>query len=124
MFSYKSTVAFCVRLAIFMLLFSAYPIINLFLRTHLLNIFFKRRDVSQMDMVMLNIIVTTIPLSFSLFYPEIATILAFSGAFGGFISIYCLPVLVHLKKQYVMIKNPILAEAMALNDYRYRLNKG
>lgn len=41
MFGYTDTVAFIVRLAVFMLLFSTYPMTNLFLRTHLLNIFFQ-----------------------------------------------------------------------------------
>jgi sodium-coupled neutral amino acid transporter 9 len=40
MFGYTSTIAFLIRLAIFMLLFATYPMLNLFLRTHLLNIFF------------------------------------------------------------------------------------
>lgn len=40
MFGYTDAIAFVVRLAVFMLLFSTYPMTNLFLRTHLLNIFF------------------------------------------------------------------------------------
>lgn len=40
MFQYSAVLAFVVRLAIFMLLFSTYPMLNLFLRTHLLNLLF------------------------------------------------------------------------------------
>ena len=40
MFQYSSGLAFVVRLAIFMLLFSTYPMLNLMIRTHLLNLLF------------------------------------------------------------------------------------
>ena len=40
MFQYSSVLAFVVRLAIFMLLFSTYPMLNLLMRTHLLNLLF------------------------------------------------------------------------------------
>lgn len=39
-----------------------------------------------------------IPLLFALFYPNIGTILSYVGAFAGFLIIYCIPVLVYLKK--------------------------
>lgn len=51
-------------------------------------------------MIVLNVLVTIIPLTCAIVYPEIGTILAFSGAFAGFIIIYCLPVMVFLKKRY------------------------
>ena len=39
MFNTESVLAFILRLALFFLLFASYPLFNLFLRTHLLNIF-------------------------------------------------------------------------------------
>lgn len=45
MFGYISPISFVIRLAIFMLLFSTYPMLNLFLRTHLLNLIFKDEEV-------------------------------------------------------------------------------
>ena len=42
-FGYTNPIAFIVRLAIFMLLFSTYPMVNLFLRTHLLNLLFQNQ---------------------------------------------------------------------------------
>ena len=118
MFGYTSPIAFIIRLAIFMLLFSTYPMLNLLLRTHLLNIFFANKTVNQCDLVVLNILVTIIPLTLAILYPEIGTILAYSGASAGFIVIYCLPVMVFLKKRYTQITNPLLAEALALNEFR------
>ena len=123
MFQYSSVLAFVVRLAIFMLLFSTYPMLNLFLRTHLLNLLFQNREVNQRDLVVLNLLITIIPLSFAIVYYEIGTILAFTGAFCGFVVIYCLPVMCYLKKKYTEITNPILAEAIAHNQHRIFTSK-
>ena len=118
MFGYEPTAAFVVRFSMFFLLFSTYPMLNLFLRTHILNLFFRKREVTQTTLVILNLIVTTIPLCLALLYPYIGTILAFTGAFAGFLIIYCLPVMVHLKRRYTQITNPLLAEAIALNEFQ------
>ena len=118
MFGYSSPIAFIIRLAMFMMLFSTYPMLNLFLRTHLLNLLFQNREVDQRDLVVLNLLITIIPLSFAIVYPDIGTILAFTGAFCGFVVIYCLPVMCYLKQKYTEITNPILAEAIALNEHR------
>ena len=40
MIGYIEPVVFMVKFAIFMLLFSTYPLLNLFMRTHLLNLFY------------------------------------------------------------------------------------
>mmetsp|Transcript_1525 Transcript_1525/g.2094 ORF Transcript_1525/g.2094 Transcript_1525/m.2094 type:complete len:106 (-) Transcript_1525:555-872(-) len=104
-----------VRLAIFMLLFSTYPLLNLFLRTHLLNLFYESREVKRRDLVILNVFVTLIPLAFAIWLPQIGSIIAYSGAFAGFIIIYCLPVCVYLKKKYISITNPLLSEAIEHN---------
>ena len=118
MFGYTDVIAFIVRLAVFMLLFSTYPMLNLFMRTHLLNLFFQNKEVTQKHLIILNLIVTLIPLSFAIWYPNIGTIISWTGAFAGFIIIYCLPVMVYLKKRYVQITNPLLAEAISLNEFR------
>lgn len=72
---------------------------------------------------MLNFLVTIIPLSFSIVYFEIGTILAYTGAFSGFVVIYCLPVMCYLKKKYMEITNPILAEAITHNEVRIMTSK-
>lgn len=97
--------------------------LNLFLRTHLLNLLFQNREVNQRDLVVLNLLITIIPLSFAIVYYEIGTILAFTGAFCGFVVIYCLPVMCYLKKKYTEITNPILAEAIAHNQHRIFTSK-
>ena len=117
MFGYDDPISFVVRLAIFFLLFATYPLLNLFARTLLLNIFFSNEPVDKRDLVVMNLLVTIIPLSFACLYPYVGTLLAFSGAFAGFVSMYLLPVLVHLKRKYTMLTNPLLAEAIALNEF-------
>ena len=69
------------------------------------------------DLVVLNILVTIIPLSFACIYPNIGNIMTYTGAFFGTVSMYFLPVLVHLKKRYTQLTNPLLAEAIALNEF-------
>ena len=48
---------------------------------------------------------------------------SFTGAFCGFVVIYCLPVICYLKKKYTEITNPVLAEAIALNEHRVVTSK-
>ena len=123
MFGYTSPIAFVIRLAIFMLLFSTYPLLNLLLRTHLFNLIFADKIVNRRDTIVVNILVTILPLSFAIVFPSIGSILAFGGAFAGFIIIYCLPVMVHLRKEYLNITNPLRAEALALIEYRIKNSK-
>ena len=106
-----------------MLLFSTYPMLNLFLRTHLLNLIFKDQVVTQKDLVIVNILVTLLPLSFAIVFPNIGSVLAYGGGAAGFVMIYCLPVMVYLKKKYLQITNPLRAEAVALNEYRIAKTK-
>ena len=112
MFGYIDVVAWIVRAAIFMLLFSTYPLLNLFVRTHLLNLLFERKEIRKRDLVILNLLMTLVPLAFAIFDSATGSIIAFSGATAGFIIIYCLPVMVYLKAEYLKITNPELAEAI------------
>lgn len=68
--------------------------------------------------MILNLVVSLIPLTFALFHPMIGSIIAYTGAVAGFVIIYCLPVMVFIKKKYLRITNPILAEAIELNQFK------
>ena len=118
MFGYMSVVTWMIRFAIFMLLFSTYPLLNLFVRTHLLNLFFEKKEIRKYDLVILNLLMTLIPLAFAIFDSATGSIIAFSGATAGFIIIYCLPVMVYLKAEYLKVTNPALAEAIKTNQFR------
>jgi len=51
-----------------------------------------------------------------LFYPQVGTILSYIGAIAGFLAIYLMPVLVHLKRIRTDITNPLLARAIHENE--------
>lgn len=122
MYHYTNIPAFILRLAIFCLLFCIYPILNFFLRTMIKNIFWRHSEVSELKEIALNFSFGLIPLIFSLFYPDIGTILSYAGAVSGLIIIYCLPIFVHLKQMEMKIQNPLLAEAIAMNEFKIEKN--
>lgn len=117
MFSYTQPAAFVLRLAVFTLLFSTYPLVQYFLTSMLLLLFWNKREITRKEEIILNITIIIIPMLFTLFYPHIGTILGYVGAFTGFAIMYLLPVMVHLKRMKVRITNPLLAEAIDMNAF-------
>ena len=116
MFEYISVIGFTVRFAIFCLCFASYPLINLILRTSLLNAFLPEIELTKKLLLLINASLTLIPLMFAMFFKGIGSVLACTGSLSGLVIIYVLPVAVHLKKRYTQITNPLLAEAMARHD--------
>lgn len=117
MFQYYQPSAFILRIAVFVLLFSTYPLVHYFLTSMLLMLFWPHRPLTRKEEWILNITIITIPLLFTLFYPHIGTILGYVGAFTGFAIMYLLPVMVHLKRMKTRITNPLLAEALDMNAF-------
>ena len=117
MFEYTQVGAFVLRLAVFTLLFSTYPLVQMFLTEMLLLLFWRKRKITDKESFILNITIITIPMLFTLFYPHIGTILGYVGAFTGFAIMYLLPVMVHLKRMKTRITNPLLAEAIDMNAF-------
>jgi sodium-coupled neutral amino acid transporter 9 len=103
MFKYDNIPAWFLRLAIFCCLFSTYPLINHFTKTILKNLIWKNAEVARSKEVSLNIMLSFIPLLFALFYPNVGVITTYIGAVAGFLLIYLLPVLVHLKRMRLRI---------------------
>jgi len=123
MFNYTSVPAFILRFAMFALLFSTYPLVHYFLNSMLLQIFWQNSQITRKSELLLNVGLTFIPLLFALFYPNIGTVLSFAGALPGFLIIYLLPVMVHLKRMKTRIENPLLAEAIDLNAFGSSIGK-
>ena len=117
MFDYTNIAAFLLRIAVFMLLFTTYPLVGFFLNDILLKLFFRNKEVSRFVSISLNVSITFIPLLFALFYPKIGTVLGYVGALSGFMIIYVLPVLVYLKHMRTKIANPLFAEALLRNEF-------
>ena len=72
----------------------------------------KDKNTSDTLSLAMNILVNFVPLLFALFYPNIGTVLSYVGAISGFLAIYLLPVLIHLKIARTRLENPLLAEAI------------
>ena len=83
----------------------------------LLLLFWNKREITRKEEIILNITIIIIPMLFTLFYPQIGTILGYVGAFTGFAIMYLLPVMVHLKRMKTRITNPLLAEAIDMNAF-------
>ena len=57
-----------------------------------------------------------IPLSITVFYPQIAIVLSYVGAVAGLFMIYFLPIVTYLVKLKNECDNPILYKALKMND--------
>jgi hypothetical protein len=56
----------------------------------------------------------------TIFYPKIASILGLIGSIAGLFIVYILPVITHLKKFKTEIEHPLLAKAIAEDQYEFR----
>ena len=96
MFAYTDGVAFIVRLSIFLMILSGYPIIHYFTEKQLENLLFSGKNVSRATEIVFGVMLNVAGLMFAIFYPNVGSVLAYVGAVMGFIIIYTVPVLVHL----------------------------
>jgi hypothetical protein len=80
-------------------------------------LFWSHREITRKESLTMNVVIITIPLLFTLFYPNIGTILGYVGAITGLLIMYILPVMVHLKRMRTRIENPMLAEAIDKNAF-------
>jgi len=117
MYAYTDIGAFILRLSIFLLVFSTFPLLHFFEMTYILNLFFRNSQVSALTSFSINFMICFIPLLFALFYPKIGTVLAYISSLSGFLIIYCYPIFIHLKHKRTQITNPLLAEAIVKNAF-------
>lgn len=112
----KDVMAVIIKFAIFLQLFSAYPLLNHFQRTILMNLLMpnieKLEDIPKAKFFYLNATISIFPLLFALFYPNIGTILGLVGSISGFLMIYTIPVFTYLKMKRLEIESPLLAAAI------------
>ena len=98
--------AVIIKFAIFLQLFSAYPLLNHFQRTILMNLLMpnieKLEDIPKAKFFYLNATISIFPLLFALFYPNIGTILGLVGSISGFLMIYTIPVFTYLKMKILV----------------------
>ena len=109
MFTITDILAFIMRFALFALLFCCFPLINHFLRSLCLQLFFKDKEITDKIFYPLNITILLVPALITIFYPKIGSILGLIGAIAGLFIVYILPVITHLKKIRTEIEHPLLA---------------
>ena len=118
MYHYYDVSAFILRLAIFFLIFSTYPLVAYFLYDLILRLFFKAQEPNKLVGLLLNISINFFPFLCSIYIPHIGTLLAGVSTISGYLVIYILPVFVYLKHMRTKITNPLLAEALVMNEFK------
>jgi amino acid permease len=121
MFSRTNIPAFFLRIVVFNLVFASFPILNFFFRAGILKIYLensgheKPKDgeyiVEAKLYNTLTVMILLIPLSVSVFYPQIAKILGYVGAVAGIFVLYALPIATYLVKLKNEADNPIISIA-------------
>ena len=118
MYEFTDVSAFVLRLAIFFLLFSTYPLVAYFLYDLILRLFFRAQEPAKMISLTITLGINVFPLICALYIPHIGTLLAGVSTVSGYLIIYILPVFVHLKHMRTKITNPLLAEALVMNEFK------
>lgn len=98
------------RLVVFMLVFSSFPLLIHFFRANVIKICFGG-EISKQKFFLVTAVILLIPSNISIFFPNIADILSYVGSVGGLFIIYLLPVVSYLHKLKFDLDNPVLAEA-------------
>ena len=118
MFAYTDVSAFVLRLAIFFLLFSTYPLVAYFLYDLILRLFFRAEEPAKCTSLTITLLINVFPFCCAIWIPNIGTLLASVSTLSGYLVIYILPVFVYLKHQRTQIMNPLLAEALVMNEFK------
>jgi sodium-coupled neutral amino acid transporter 9 len=101
MFDSTDPIGFAVRLMLYLFLCCSFPIV-LHLEKRMITFLVwgqetEVEDVPQSKFLVMNLFVMSFPLVFALFYPNVGSILSWTGSVVGVIMIYFIPVIIHLK---------------------------
>ena len=95
MFSTTNPVAFVIRLAYFFQIFSVLPLLFSVTRTQFFGLFQMKEPSGGKLFIIFNISVLVFDTVLGIVYPNVGSVMAYVGAFCGFILIYIIPTLVH-----------------------------
>ena len=98
MFPYTDVMAFIIRLSIFLMILSGYPVIHYFVGKMFEDLLFKNKKVTRANSIAIGISLNLAGFLCAIFYPNVGSVLAYFGAVSGFLIIYTIPVLVHLSQ--------------------------
>ncbi|EQC40631.1 hypothetical protein SDRG_01713 [Saprolegnia diclina VS20] len=88
--------AFSARASLLLQLATVYPLVLLIVRTQLFHLVFHTAWPGLLPVVGLNVIVMTVTTLFAIYYPNFGDVLRFTGAIGGFVLIFGVPIGIHL----------------------------
>ena len=111
---YRNVYAFTARCSLLLQLSTVYPLILLIIRTQFFGLVFQNAYPSRKAIVLLNSIIMTLTTLFAVYYPNIGDILRFTGAFGGLIMIFILPIAIHMKRSKV--RNRLTARSILFHS--------
>ncbi|CAK4086878.1 unnamed protein product [Aphanomyces euteiches] len=97
-FPIKDVFAFAARLSLLLQLATVYPLFFLIIRTQLFGLVFQNTWPSLSSVMLLNVAIMTTTTLFAVYYPHVGDILRFTGAAGGLVLIFCVPIGIHLKR--------------------------
>ncbi|KAF0687638.1 Aste57867_20622 [Aphanomyces stellatus] len=97
-FPVQDVFAFAARLSLLLQLATVYPLFFLIIRTQLFGLVFQNAWPSLSRVMLLNVAIMTTTTLFAIYYPNVGDILRFTGAFGGLVLIFVVPLAIHLKQ--------------------------
>mmetsp|Transcript_22503 Transcript_22503/g.27780 ORF Transcript_22503/g.27780 Transcript_22503/m.27780 type:complete len:139 (+) Transcript_22503:312-728(+) len=118
MYDFDNVGAFVLRLCIFFLLFTTYPLVAYFLYDLILKLFFNSNQPGRVVDLFISLGINLFPLICALYIPKISVLLSIVGTVAGYLIIYVLPIFVYMKHQRTKLTNPLLAEALVLNEFK------
>ena len=98
MFSTTHPIAFVVRVAYFFQIFSVLPLLFSVTRTQFFGLLQREEPKGGLALILINSIVLLFDTVLGIVYPNVGSVMAYIGAFCGFMLIYVMPVVVHLHK--------------------------
>eukprot|EP00743_Colponemidia_sp_Colp-15_P001756 GILK01001917.1.p1 GENE.GILK01001917.1~~GILK01001917.1.p1 ORF type:complete len:450 (+),score=81.79 GILK01001917.1:80-1429(+) len=97
MFSSNDVGALIARLSLFLQIVTVFPLLLSVIRRQVCTFFFASEYPSAFHVFTFNSIMMLLTTSFAVFYPNVGSILSYTGALCGLILVFAMPVAVHLK---------------------------
>lgn len=96
MMSRKGFFVFSARLSLLLQLLTVYPLILYIIRIQFFGLVFQSTWPGWKYTIGLNLCIMSITTSFAVFYPHVGDVLRFTGAIGGMILIFLVPIGIHM----------------------------
>ena len=121
MYTITGVSAFFLRLICLGSLFFNYPLLSYFLYDLVVRFFYRRSEPKMAMRYVIGVAINILPFLAALWKPitaNIEIIIGFTSALCGWLIIYIFPVITYLRHMRYKIKNPLLAEALVVSEYK------